>query len=75
MSVPDDRDYIIVNMKKELDNFIFVDVIDETFFNNNSLEKIENINKDLNRVMFIDYTLYKNDLTKSFQNADDIKTI
>ena len=64
-----DCEYIIVNMKKELDNFIFVDVVDETFFDKNALEKIENINKDLNRVIFIDYVLYKSDLLKSFDKS------
>lgn len=68
-----DYDYIIVNMKKELDNFIFVDVVDETFFDKNALEKIENINKDLNRVIFIDYILYKSDLLKSFENEESIE--
>ena len=68
-----DCDYIIVNMKKELDNFIFVDVVDKTFFDKDALEKIENINKDLNRVIFIDYVLYKSDLLKTFENQESIE--
>ena len=68
----EDYDYIIVDIKKELDNFIFVDIIDETYFNNKSLQKIENINNDLNRILSIDYNLFKNDLLKIFKNEDNI---
>lgn len=68
----DEYDYVIVNIKKELDNFIFVDIIDKSYFNNESLQKIENINNDLNRILSIDYNLIKNDLLKIFKNEDNI---
>lgn len=67
-----DYDYMIVNIKKELDNFVFVDVVDKKFFDKFSLKKIENINKDLNRIFCVNYNYYKNDILKGFNSNEEI---
>ena len=68
-----DYDYIIINVKKEIQNFTFVDIINNDFFNGDSMQKIDDINKELNRIFCVDYNEYKNDLLKSFTSPEEIK--